>query len=104
MELDCESQFYWVNCVQARKVDVNSKNQISVYNVKINSALIHQSRLSLTESKLILLAPCLANKSRDKLLGQGIATLFRKPADQEDGGLASQRTILPELEFRLPLY
>ena len=27
-------------------------------------------------------------------LGQGIMTLFGKPADQEDGGLVSQRTIL----------
>lgn len=27
--------------------------------------------------------------------------LFRKPADQEDTGLASQRPISPELEFRL---
>ena len=26
------------------------------------------------------------NKSREELLGQGIATLFRKPADQEDSG------------------
>ena len=40
------------------------------------------------------------NKSRDKLLGQGMAILLRKSADQEDGALASQRTILPELEFR----
>ena len=31
--------------------------------------------------------------------GQGIATLLGKSADQEDGGLLSQRTILPELEF-----
>ena len=33
--------------------------------------------------------------------GEEILTLFRKPADQEAGGLVSQRTILPELEFRL---
>ena len=31
-------------------------------------------------------------------------TLFRKPADQEDGEPVSQRTILPELELRLPLH
>ena len=31
-----------------------------------------------------------------------MATLFRNPADQEDG-LMSPRTILPELEFRLLL-
>ena len=35
------------------------------------------------------------------MLGQGIATLFRKPADRKDGGLLSQRTILTGLEFRL---
>ena len=49
-----------------------------------------------TESKLILLTPWQANKSRDKLLGQGKwETLFRKPADQEDGGLVFRRNILP---------
>ena len=32
-----------------------------------------------------------ANKLRDKLLEQGIATLFRKPTDQEYGRLASWR-------------
>ena len=45
-----------------------------------------------------------ANKLRDELLGQGIATLFRKPADREDGGLVSQRTVFSELEFRFLLY
>ena len=54
-----------------------------------------------TESRLALLTTQQANKLRDKLLGQGVATLFRKPADH---GLVSQRTILPELEFRLLLY
>ena len=29
-----------------------------------------------------------------------MAILIRKSADQEDGALVSQRTILPELEFR----
>lgn len=28
-------------------------------------------------------------KSRDELLEQGIVTLFKKPTDQEDGGLKS---------------
>ena len=55
-------------------------------------------------TKLVLLATWQANKSRDKLLGQGIVTLFEKPADQEDDGLVSQRTIFPELEFRPLLY
>ena len=31
-------------------------------------------------------------------------TLLGKPADQEDGGLVSQGTVLPELEFRLLLH
>ena len=56
-----------------------------------------------TQSKLVLLTLWQANKSRDKLLGQAIVTLFGKPPDQ-DVGLMSQRTILPELEFRLLLY
>ena len=56
------------------------------------------------KSKLILLTARQANKLRDELWGQGIATLFRKPADRENGGLMSQRTILSELEFRLLLY
>ena len=34
-----------------------------------------------------------------KVLGQGIVALFRKPVSQEDGRLASQRIILPELKF-----
>ena len=54
-----------------------------------------------TESKLVLLATGHANKLRDEVLGQRIVTLFGKPADREDGGLVSQRTILPKLEFRL---
>lgn len=36
-----------------------------------------------------------ANKSRDLSLGEGTVTIFRKPADREDSGLVSQRTILP---------
>ena len=40
-----------------------------------------------------------AHKLRDELLRQGIVTLFGKLADQEDGGLVSQRTILPELNL-----
>ena len=41
-----------------------------------------------TESKLTLLAIRQANKLGDKVLRQGITTLLRKPADQENGGLA----------------
>ena len=59
---------------------------------------------TVTEPKLVLLTTQHAKNSRDKLLGQGIATLFGKPADREDGGLVPHRTTLPELEFRLLLY
>ena len=48
---------------------------------------------TVTKSKLILLTARQTSKSRDKLLGQGITTLFKKPADREDGGLVFQRTI-----------
>lgn len=60
--------------------------------------------LFVTESKLLLLATRQANKLRDKVLGQGIRTLFAKPADREDSGLLSQRTVFPELQLRLLLY
>ena len=49
-----------------------------------------------TESKVILLTTGQVSKLGDEVLGQGVETLFRKPGDQEDGGLVSQRTILPE--------
>ena len=45
-----------------------------------------------TKSKFILLAAWLANKLREKLLGQGMQILFEKSVDWEDGGLVSQRT------------
>ena len=58
----------------------------------------------LPNPKFLLLCAWQANKTIDKLLGQGITTLFGKPADWEVGGLVSQRTVLPGLEFRLLLY
>ena len=54
-----------------------------------------------TESKLVLLTVQQAGASRDEVLGQGITTLFRKPADRENGALVSQRTNLPELRLSL---
>lgn len=51
----------------------------------------------------ILLSARQANNSGEKMLGQRIETLFRKPEDQ-DGGLMPQNTILPGLDFRLLLY
>ena len=52
------------------------------------------------KSKLILLAPCQASKSRNKLLGQGRVTLFGKPAGPEKGGLVSQRAILTQVRIQ----
>lgn len=55
------------------------------------------------EPKLILLIPWQANKPRGKVLGQGIVTLFRKPADR-DGGLVSKEPCFSQLELKLLLY
>ena len=40
---------------------------------------------SVTRFKSVLLSACQANKLRDKVLGQGIVTLSKKPGNQEDG-------------------
>ena len=66
-------------------------------------ARIIQSSGFVTKAKLYC-SPRDGPINQDKLLWQGIVTLFRKPADQEDGGLVPQGTVLPELEFRLLLY
>ena len=42
-----------------------------------------------------------ADTLREEVSGQGIVTVLGKPADQEHGGLVSQRSTLSELEFRL---
>ena len=67
------------------------------HSVSVNSAFFLDSTYNyvVTKSKLILIFAQLVNKSRDKLLGQGAVTLFRKPADQEHGGLVSQSTVFP---------
>ena len=44
--------------------------------------------------------PQQASKLGDELLGKGIAAL-EKSAEQEDGGIVSQKIILPKLEIRL---
>ena len=56
------------------------------------------------EPKLTLLTVGQASKSGDELFWQGITTLIGKLADQEDGRLESQKTILPQSEFGLLLY
>ena len=45
-----------------------------------------------------------AQSTERLLVGQGIVTLFRKPGDQKDGGLLSQRIIFVELEFGFLLH
>ena len=55
---------------------------------------------SVGQSKLVLLATWQVNNWRDELSGQGTETLFGKPADWEDGGLVSQRTIFFELRVQ----
>ena len=50
----------------------------------------------------VLLTAWQANKSRDKLLGQRIAILFRRAADQEGGGLVNHLTwVISEASFIL---
>ena len=56
-----------------------------------------QLSYTITESNPILIMTWKASKLRD-LLGQGLATLFWKLVDWDDGELVS-----PRLEFRLPL-
>lgn len=54
------------------------------------------SRGAVAESKTLLLTEWQAVKLRHELLGPRIAALSGHPADPEDGGLVSQRTIFPE--------
>ena len=66
--------------------------------------IIRKERYTVTSESSFCCCTTGPNKSRDKLLRQGIVTLFRKPAEQKDSGLVSQRAILTELEFRLLSY
>ena len=59
------------------------------------------SKADVAEPKLGLLTTQEASQSRGKFLRQGRATLFRKAANRDDGGLVSQRAIFPKLAFRL---
>ena len=53
------------------------------------------------EPKIVLLAAQQASQSGDELLEQG---MIEKLADQGNGGLVSQSTILTKFEFRLLSY
>ena len=59
---------------------------------------------TVTESKLIQMAARQANIWRDELLGQGIVTLFRKPADQVDGALGVPKNHLAWVWMLIFLY
>ena len=66
--------------------------------------ILKHTHARLTESKFILLNEEQASELKFELLGWRIATLFRKPADWEDGRLVSQRIVFAELELRLLLH
>ena len=61
--------------------------------------------LPLQPSGAVITLPSLSLdiRLRDELLGQRITAWFRKPANQKMLGLCLQRTVLPELAFRLLL-
>lgn len=56
---------------------------------EINIRVISFNIRVITQSQFVLFASGQANTSRHRLLGQGMVTLFRKPAGQEDCGLLS---------------
>ena len=86
------------------KTSILCPKAIGASQLRMQEKQMPEAPPTVTKSKLVLLATRQTNKSRGEVLGQGIVTLFGKPADQEDGGLVSQRTIFRELEFRLLLY
>ena len=103
----------WEAVPLRRKKNVDRKISTRQWRAKCGKCLKKKNHKTLeleatlqivTESKLIRLATLQANKPRDKLLGQGIVTLFGKPADREDSELVSQRTSLPKSEFSFLLY
>ena len=90
--------FYWSESIQYLALGIATNVSNTVFSILIcknhqKLACTFQVQQHVTESRLEPLTAQQANKSRDKLLEQGIVTLFRKPVDLEDGGLVSQRTI-----------
>ena len=73
-------------------------------NFQIRPVLLPWVEGYVTESELELLAAWQDNKLRDEMLEQGIVTLLGKPANQEDDGLMSQRSMWLKLELKLLLY
>ena len=73
-------------------------------NFQIRPVLLPWVEGYVTESELELLAAWQDNKLRDEMLEQGIVTLLGKPANQEDDGIMSQRSMWLKLELKLLLY
>lgn len=57
---------------------------------------------TVTGSKLMLHTTWQMNKSRDEVLGQGIVTLFREPADWETSGRVSPKNHLTRVRIQAP--
>ena len=85
MHINCVMLAVPTNCFMPPFLHLSNENNIT--------CIVAHNRV--TESKLVLLAAQQANQSRDKVLGQRIATLPGKPADREDGRPVSQRNTLP---------
>ena len=64
----------------------------------------HLGHTYVSKSKPILFAVWQASKSRDELMRAGNHDFIGRLADCADGGLVSQRTILPKLELGLILF
>ena len=108
----------WNYITQKSKICWSNNTKIFPFLVSVFLFVVHKFLYSFchpwsqeSSSMVLLLSPnayCSphgqANKSRDRFLGLGMETLSRKPADWEDGRIASQVTILSELEFRLLSY
>ena len=87
------------------RIDYNFASS-TVVKMASNGLACHREIIpeSVTKSKLRLLATRQMNKSTNELLGQGIETIFKNPADGVDCRHVSQRTIFPGLEFSLLLH
>ena len=88
LELHSSQQLFvheWLNRVIVKTCSAHLFTYWNCYRIQTGSALSHDGPVNQETSSW----------------GQGIVTLFRKPADWEDGRLMSQRTILLQSEFGL---